>query len=319
MLAILINCPPCRYPEGQNGSQTQARLCYAFRETEEGVQALSQEGSFHTRRKRAGGSHHKKKEEKQKEPDLSQSPPDEAQLAANRASLKAKFIKQIQDECSRLKPKQGSALTKGEARAWCLIMNQELAKVLDKNLTAHLDDGFGDAARGVATRFADKHGFTHNRVNKVYEQYLNNLHSTDKKKDPVPDFRGEMAKKRKKASREFRCLPKILYKQDPENADEEPRPSYRPYELVMEKALEEFKGHVTLQYIKEMFSKDLNVNVSKKTVSKFLHQVLGYNYCRADARAEADTEHLARIRRFLIEYADALQKERANACNCRYG
>ena len=57
--------------------------------------------SCFTRRKRAGGSHHKKKEEKQKEPDLSQSPPDEAQLAANRASLKAKF-KQIQDECSRL-------------------------------------------------------------------------------------------------------------------------------------------------------------------------------------------------------------------------
>lgn len=54
-----------------------------------------------THRKGAGGSHHKKKEEKQKEPDLSQSPPDEAQLAANRASLKAKF-KQIQDECSRL-------------------------------------------------------------------------------------------------------------------------------------------------------------------------------------------------------------------------
>ena len=123
-------------------------------------------------------------------------------------------------------------------------------------------------------------------------------------------FRGEMAKKRKKASREFRCLPKILHKQDPENADEEPRPSYRPYELVMEKALEEFKGHVTLQYIKEMFSKDLNVNVSKKTVSKFLHQVLGYNYCRADAVVRKLTpERLARIRRFLIEYADALQKE----------
>ena len=192
----------------------------------------------------------------------------------------------------------------------CLIMNQELAKVLDKNLTAHLDDGYGDAAREVATRFADKHGFTHKRVNKVYEQYLDNLDSTDKKKDPVPDFRGEMAKKRKKASREFRCLPKILHKQDPENADEEPRPSYRPYELVMEKALEEFKGHVTLQYIKEMFSKDLNVNASKKTVSKFLHQVLGYNYCRADAVVRKLTpERLARIRRFLIEYADALQKE----------
>ena len=54
---------------------------------------------------------------------------------------------------------------------WCLIMNQELAKVLDKNLTAHLDDVYEDAVlennvyedavREVATIFADERGFTH--------------------------------------------------------------------------------------------------------------------------------------------------------------
>jgi len=140
---------------------------------------------------------------------------------------------------------------------WCLIMNQELAKMLDKNLTAHLDDVYEDAVREndvyedavreVATIFADERGFTHKRVNKVYRQYLDNLDSTDKKKDPVPDFRGEMAKKRKKATRSFnRCFPKILYKRDPENADEEPRLSYRPYELVMEKALKEFKNNTRI-------------------------------------------------------------------------
>ena len=270
---------------------------------------LRKKGCF-SRRKRAGGSHHKKKKEKQKEPDLSQSPPDEAQLAANRAK-----IKQIENECFRLKPKQGSALTKGEACVWCLLMNRMLAKVLDKNLTAHLDDVYKDAIREVATRFADEQGFNRRRVIRVYTQYHDNLNSTDedKRKDPVPDFRGEMAEKRKVATRSFqRCFPKLPFKLDPENADEEPRLSFRPYELVMENALAKFKGHVTLQYIKEMFSKELNANGSKKTISQFLHQVLGYNYCRADAVVrKLTTERLARIRRFLIEYADALQKERA--------
>ena len=66
-------------------------------------------------------------------------------------------------------------------------MNRELAKVLNKDLTAHLDDLYEDAICEVATRFADKHGFTCRRVHKVYRQHIDNVDSN--KEDPVPDFR----------------------------------------------------------------------------------------------------------------------------------
>ena len=82
--------------------------------------------------------------------------------------------------------------------------------------------------------------------------------------------------------------------------------------LSWRKPSKKIGAHLSLATIKELFSQKLNVTGTKKTISEFLQQVLGYSYDKADAQVRKLTpERLARIRRFLIEYADALQKERA--------
>jgi hypothetical protein len=203
---------------------------------------------------------------------------------------------------------QGHALTKGEASMLLRMLQQEFVKQIDAQLSGQeateaeiiktsIQNVAGDqqinevCIRRLHTAYA---------LNLAKEFELNTEGPVDYKK-AVPNAAEDMRRERnEKAKMNGRSFKKI------------PRDQWATMEKAVADRIKKHRSAVTIKNIREMWGiAPFHRTLGRNTTREFLLK-LGFTYNQADKSVrQLSPTRLGRIRRFLIEYCDALEQERS--------